>query len=249
MSIMRCLIFFLVFFLSFCYASVSQQDSSYITISGIVNDTHGNSVSDAIIVNERTYLGIFVELDGSFSYDAPRKDTIRIGSFGRKASFYCYADSLDKDSFNVTVTLPLMSYYVGQATVIAERDLMQIQKDIEDLGYNKKDYMLSGIDPLSSPITFLYHQFSKREQSKRKVIELENDDRRKTLLKELFKKYVAYEIIDLTEDEFDGFIEYINISDYLLQNTSQYDFIVFVKARFNTYSRLIKEDDFDYHKD
>jgi len=249
MSIMRCLIFFLIFSILFSYTSLSQQDSSYITISGIVKDEHGNYLSDAIIVNERTYLGIFVEIDGSFTYEAPRKDTVRIGSFGRKASFYCYADSLEKDSFYIAVTLPLMNYYVGQATVIAERDLMEIQKDIEDLGYNKKDYMLSGIDPLNSPITFLYQQFSKREQSKRKVIELENEDRRKALLKELFKKYVAYEIIDLSEEEFDGFIEYINISDYLLQNTSQYDFIVFVKARFSSYSRLIKEDDFDYHKD
>ncbi len=246
---MRCLIFFLLFSLSFSFNVSSQQDSTLITISGKVQDEHGNYVSDAIIVNERTYLGIFVELDGTFSYEVPRKDTVRIGSFGRKPSFYCFIDSLDKDSFNVTVTLPLMNYYVGQATVIAERDLMQIQKDIEDLGYDKKDYMLSGIDPLNSPITFLYQQFSKREQSKRKVIELENEDRRKALLKELFKKYVAYEIIDLSEEEFDGFIEYINISDYLLQNTSQYDFIVFVKARFSTYSRLLKEDDFDYHKD
>jgi len=214
-----------------------------------VFDEHGNYVSDAIVVNERTYVGIFVELDGTFSYDTWRQDTIRIGAFGRKPAFYCFSDSTEKDTFSVDVILPLMSYYVGQATVIAERDLVQIQKDIQELGYDKKDFMLNGIDPMNSPITFLYQQFSKREQSKRKVYELENEDRKKALLKELFKKYVAYEIIDLSEDEFDSFIDYINISDELLKGTSQYDFIVYVKARFNAYSKILKEDDFDYHKD
>ncbi|MFK7756472.1 MAG: hypothetical protein AB8B53_06020 [Flavobacteriales bacterium] len=230
-------------------AALSQLDSNTIVIQGKVLDEHGSYVSDAIVVNERTFMGVFVDLDGTFSYEALRNDTIRIGSFGKSPSFYCFADSLGKDTFNVTVTLPLMTYYVGQANVIAERDLMEIQEDIEELGYDKTDYMLSGIDPLSSPITFLYQQFSREERSKRKVYEMENADRRRALLKELFKKYVAYEIIDLSEEEFDNFIDYINISDYLLQNTSQYDFIVYVKARFNTYSRLIQEDDFDYHKD
>lgn len=227
----------------------SQTDTTKITIMGVVKDDLGSYISDAIVVNERTYVGIFVELDGTFSYETLRKDTIRIGAFGRKPAFYCYADSTYADTFSVSVTLPLMSYYVGQATVIAERDLIEIQKDIEELGYNKNDFMLSGIDPMQSPITFLYQQFSKREQSKRKVYELENEDRRKELLKELFKKYVAYEVIDLSEDEFDGFIDYINISDGLLKNTSQYDFIVYVKARFNSFKKILNEDDFDYHKD
>lgn len=232
-----------------CQLSIGQSDSSKITLTGKVQGEFGNYISDAIVVNERTYVGIFVELDGSFTYDTWRKDTIRIGAFGRKPSFYCFADSLDKDSFSVTVTLPLMSYYVGQATVIAERDLIEIQKDIQDLGYDKSDFMLNGIDPMHSPITFLYQQFSKREQSKRLVAELENIDRKKALLKELFKKYVAYEIIDLSEDEFDDFVDYINISDELLKSTSQYDFIVYVKARFNSYNKILHEDDFDYHKD
>jgi len=242
--------FFLTVGLVLCgLLTTAQIDSTEIILNGRVLDEFGNRVSDAIVVNERTFVGEFVNIDGTFSYRTSRSDTIRVGSFGRKPSFFCFNDSLGADTFYVEVVLPLMTYYVGQATVIAERDLVQIQKDIQDLGYDKNDYMLSGIDPLNSPLTFLYQQFSKREQSRRKVIELENEDRRKALLKELFKKYIAYDIIDLSEDEFDGFIDYINISDGLLRNTSQYDFIVYVKARFNAYKKVLNEDDFDYHKD
>lgn len=248
MTLMRSFVFIATFFL-FCFSSAAQRDTTLITVQGIVKDEYGNALSDAIIVNERTFTGVFVDLDGTFSYETYKSDTLRIGAFGRVPSFYCYADSTTKEVYTIEATLPLMTYYVGQATVIAERDLIEIQKDIEDLGYDEKDYMLSGIDPLSSPITFLYQQFSRREQSKRKVIELENADRRRALLKELFKKYIAYDIIDLTEDQFDDFIDYINISDYLLQNTTQYDFIVFVKARYQAFKKLMKEDDFDYHKD
>ena len=227
----------------------AQTDSSLVTITGKAVDEQGNYLSDALIINNRTLLGVFVNLDGTFVYTTFRNDTVRIGAFGRSPKLYCYKDSLEKDTFQVTASLPLMNYYVSQANVIAPRDLLEIQKDIDSLGYDKKDYMLSGIDPLQSPITFLYQQFSKTERSKRKVIELENTDRRRELLKELFRKYVTYEVIDLSEDEFDDFIEYINISDDILKNTSQYDFIVYVKARFLAYKKTLNTDDFDYHKD
>ena len=123
------------------------------------------------------------------------------------------------------------------------------------LGYNEDDYMISGINAVSSPITFLYQQFSKKEQSKRKVAYLENEDRKRELLKELFRLYVDYEIIVLNDEQFDDFITYLNVSDEFLIRSSQYDFLVFVKDRFRDYkiflrqNQRMKSSDFDYDKD
>ncbi len=237
----------LIFLVNF--SSSAQVDSTLVTITGKAVDENGNYLSDALVINNRTLLGIFANLDGTFSITTKRADSIRVGAFGRSPQLYCFKDSLEKDTFYVTAVLPLVNFFVSQANVIAPRDLIDIQKDIDSLGFDKKDFMLSGIDPIQSPITFLYQQFSKREKSKRLVNELENNDRRAALLKELFRKYIAYEVIDLSEEEFDDFIDYINISDEILKNTSQYDFIVYVKARFQSYKKNLQLDDFDYHKD
>jgi hypothetical protein len=142
-----------------------------------------------------------------------------------------------------------------EVEVFAPRDLEQIQEDIMKLGYNEDDYMISGINAISSPITFLYQQFSKKEQSKRKVAYLENEDRKRALLQELFRLYVDYEIIALNDEQFDDFITYLNVSDEFLINSTQYDFLVFVKDRFRNYkiflrqNQRMKSSDFDYDKD
>ncbi len=108
---------------------------------------------------------------------------------------------------------------------------------------------------MSSPITFLYQQFSKKEQSKRLAAELWNEDRKRDLLKELFQHYVDYEIIILDNDQFDDFITYLNVSDEFMKNSTQYDFLIYVKDRFKDYKvqlrqkKILRDTDFDYDKD
>ena len=92
--------------------------------------------------------------------------------------------------------------------------------------------MLSGINAVESPITFLYQSFSRRERSKREARELRNERNRRDLLKELFRKYVSGNIIHLNNDEFDDFIDFCTISDDFMKRTSQYDFIMYVKKKF-----------------
>ena len=113
MSIMRLFnIATLVLTLS-SYSVNAQTDSSLVTITGKAVDEQGNYLSDALIINNRTLLGVFVNLDGTFVYTTFRNDTVRIGAFGRSPKLYCYKDSLEKDTFQVTASLPLMNYYVS----------------------------------------------------------------------------------------------------------------------------------------
>jgi hypothetical protein len=114
--------------------------------------------------------------------------------------------------------------------------------------------MLSGINAVASPITFLYQQFSKVERSKRLVKQMDNEDKNRDLLKELFQHYVDYEIIDLTNEEFDDFIDFLNVSDEFIKTSSQYDFLIFVKDRFTDYKVLrrqnkFKETDYNFEED
>ncbi len=58
-------------------------------------------------------------------------------------------------------------------------------------------------------------------------------------MKELFRKYVDNEIIQLDNNQFDKFIDFCGISDDFLKNSSQYDFIMYIKKRFEVFTMLM----------
>jgi hypothetical protein len=240
-------------FLLLVHHAWSQE--AVIRIKGKVFEERGQPVPNCIILNVRTQQGIFGYPDGSFVVECLPTDTLTITCLGYHARQLCYKDSLMKTVYYPRVFLSERNYSFSTLNIFAPRDLDDIQRDIQSLGYDEDDYMLSGINAVASPITFLYQQLSRKEQSKRVVAQLENDDRRRDLLKELFRIYVDYKIIDLTNEEFDDFITYLNVSDEFLIQSTQYEFLVFVKDRFMDYqvarrnSRKLNSDDFDYDKD
>ena len=56
------------------------------------------------------------------------------------------------------------------------------------------------------------------------------------MVKELLRVYVAYEIINLTEDEFDDFITFLNVDESFLKTASEMELIVFIKDKFEHFS-------------
>lgn len=239
-------------FLSHAQTDSTQKD---ILIQGHVKDDQGQPIGNSIIINKRLKTGSFGKSDGSFSVSCQIGDTISVTSLGYRTREFSYADSAYKQVFQLDVYLDFRTYELSAVSIFAPRDLEQIQKDIENLGYNESDYMLSGINAAASPITFLYQQFSKREQSRREAARLFNEDKKRDLLKELFHHYVDYEIIDLSNEDFDDFISYLNVSDDFLKNSSQYDFLIYVKDRFRDYKiqkrqhKTLDDSDYDYNKD
>ena len=224
----------------------AQCDSS-IVVSGWVFQEGGAMVPAAMAVNRNSGGGSFVELDGSFLIKACPGDTLVFGAMG----YYSVEKKVEKEMKygDLDITLKRLKVELGVAEVLAPRALREILRDIETLGYNEKDYRVSSIDAFQSPITFLYEQFSKVERSKRLAIELENNDKRRELLQELFVKYVDYDIIQLEPEEFKDFAEFCDPGDKLLKEWTQYEFIMYVKRQFNIYRMMPKkmdESDFQY---
>ena len=224
--------------------SVLYGQSSKVVVQGQVYGM--NNTTDLLtlfVVSQEHQTGNFGNPNGTYSIRVNRTDTILIGSIGYFTEKVCVLDSTSSDTIYVDVYLKQLEYYLKQVTVLAPRDLRRIYKDIEKLGYDESDYRLSGIaDPLTSPITALYETYNRHAKQKRLAIQLINDARRRDLLKELFRQYVNYDIIDLSDEQFDEFIEYIDVSDSFLQNSSQYDFIIYVKRK---YTYFIKQHKYD----
>lgn len=218
------------------------QDTLLIHVNGIIKGSDpAIPVSNAMVVNKSTQQGVFAGTGNAFSIQVKKNDTLLIAATGYAMKKICFKDSALKNVYDFTVVLSKLSYEIKTVDIIPPRDLEQIQKDIETLGFKKEDYILTGVDAFNSPITFLYQAFSKRERARRDIAEKKNDDRRRNLLKELFRKYVDNSIINLNESQFDAFIDYCGVSDEFLQNSSQYDFIVFIRNRYESYTRFNKK--------
>lgn len=213
---------------------IAQGDA--ITVRGTVYDpVNRGSIPNLMVVNKRTQQGYFGYNTGFFEINILKNDTLLIAATGFTTLKISFRDSADKGTFDVRIPLHQLTVQLKPVEIFSRRDLEEIQKDIEKLGYDPKDDMPEGIDMISSPITALYMAFSKRERSKRLVAEMRNNDKRRELLKELFRKYADHDIIRLTDEEFDNFIDFCNVSEAFLKNSTQYEFIMFVKKRYELY--------------
>ncbi|MEO8590606.1 MAG: hypothetical protein ABI432_14620, partial [Flavobacteriales bacterium] len=167
-----------------------------------------------------------------------KSDTLLLGSSGHRTQVVTMADSVAKDSYTILVRMQPLVYQLPEFEVLPERTLKQIQKDIEKLGYKESDYLVSGVDAFQSPITFLYQEFSRRERSKRMVAQLQNEDRKRELLRELLHQYVQYDIINLNDEAFDDFIDFCNVPEEVMQGLTQYEFLLYMKKKYELYSSL-----------
>ncbi len=210
-----------------------------VTIHGRVTSAANDRAQyDLMIVNKRSRSGTFGNADGTFTVQAWRTDTLMIGSMGHRTAVITMADSAVKDTYHVNVRLVQVVRQLPELQVINERTLAEIQKEISKLGYREQDYRIGSVDALQSPITFLYQEFSRRERSKRMAAQLRNEDRKRELLRELLRKYVEYDIINLSDEAFDDFIDFCAVPDEVIKGLSQYDFLMFVKKKYELYASL-----------
>lgn len=226
-------VFFILLMLGIAPALMQAQK---VTIKGRVLHPE-DPTFNLLIVNKTTSIGAFGNADGTFEVQARKTDTLLIGALGYQTVKVCMADSADQPVYTLNIRVMPLAYNTGTVQVFPQRELDSIQSDIRKLGYDERDYMLSGIDAVSSPLTFLYQQVSRQERMKRRAYEIINEDKRRNLLKELFAKYVSYDIIELQDNEFEDFIDFINVSEDQMKRMSQYDFIMYTKGRYRQFRR------------
>lgn len=232
-------------------ASGQTQPCPPLVLTGVVLDDLGGVVPAAMVVNQsRNQDGAFVRHDGAFTTSGCPGDTLIIGAVG----FHTVRRVIPalEDSLDMVVRLSRLRFELRTAEVVAPRDLREILREIETLGYNETDFRVSSVDAFQSPITYLYQMLSREERGKREAARLENRDRRHALLRELFSKYVDYDIIHLPDADFQAFIEFSDPGDELLQTWSQYEFILYIKQRFERFQGLpthLDEGDYQYQLD
>lgn len=217
---------------------ITTAYAQQIEITGKAMDKNSPSLflEQVMVINLRTQQGVFGNPDNTFIITAEKNDTIIITAYGYQALKVCFRDSVFRESFKIIAGLSKISTTMREITVMAPRDLNRIEEDIKKLGYDKRDYRITGVAAWQSPLTALYQEFSRRERSRRKVAELMNDDERRALLREVLANYSRSGLIKMQYNEYNAFIDYLGLNDFILKSFTQYELAVFIKNKYISYS-------------
>ena len=220
------------------------QDCENILFTGKVKDSlRPQSFYNLMIINKSTGKGVFGQPNGSFSVYASEGDTIALSVRG-----YPYITTIVKA--DVDCRHEGMYYVDNKVQEVVEvvvhplKSLEQIKDERSSLAL-RETRMVTGIEVLQSPITALYQAFSKKEKAKRWVAQQEHLDDQRNVLKELLRTYVAYEVIELTDEEFDEFIAFLNMDESFLKTATEMELITFIQDKFDHYQWMkVKNRDF-----
>ncbi len=226
----------IVLFLGFSLFVFGQQTCTKVYVKGSVKDTlQYQPFYNLMVVNKTTGRGVFGQPDGTFQVYANLNDTISISV----KTYGVYTFRVLGDS---NCQMKLDKVLIGREkmlqTVVIKplKSVQQIKEERANLAL-KETHTVTGVNILQSPITALYERFSKKAQQREKIAGLVYVDQQRKVLKELLRVYVAFEVIDLKDDEFDEFITFLNISDDFLKTTSDLELIDFIRGKFEHFPK------------
>lgn len=217
-------------------AFLYSQNPASISFHGSVYDLADSTASLApIVVNKSTGTGQTAGMGGSFSIQGNAADTFMVTAGGYEVVRICFRDSAKKDVYTLRIGLHMKETLMKPVAIYPIKDLETIKKEREVLGVAKTTSTQGFSDAVSSPVTYLYERFSKEGKSKAAVAAMENEDRTRDVLKDLFRTYVQAGVIDLKEEEFDNFILYLNIPEWYLKSAGEYELAVTIRQRYLQY--------------
>jgi hypothetical protein len=231
--------FFRIFlFVPMLFWSFVANAQTQVKISGQAFDKENAflPLPKLMIINKRTNNGIFADAESKFTVIALQTDTLIFSVIGYHTKKVCLKDSALKKQYYIEVSMQKLQYTLKEVSVFGTRSLSDIDKDIAKLDSTRRSRYYREINGLESPITYLYERFSKFGKSKQKVAEWENQDLKIDILKDLFRLYVKNDIIDLSEDEFEAFISYCNLSEEFIKTSSQFELVMAIKGKFEAFT-------------
>ncbi|MCU0435126.1 MAG: hypothetical protein MUC87_16835 [Bacteroidia bacterium] len=236
MKIFRSCLFLLF---SLCVLPVfSQEQEGAITVRGTVFDLADTMASPApMAVNRRTGAGQSALAGQWFSVQGLHTDTFMVTAGGYEIVRICFRDSARKAVYNVRIGLKMKVNTLRPVAIYPAKDLKTLRNERESLGVKETRMTSAPADAFQSPITALYERYSREGQSRAKVAYLENEDRKREILHQLLNLYVKAGVVELKPEEFDTFIDYLDIPDHFLQNASDYQLATAIRERWFRYEQ------------
>ena len=191
-----------------------------------------------MVVNKTTGRGVFGQPSGQFSVYANQGDLIALSTKGYPV--YQFIVTPDENcQTKVLAYVERLPQEIPEVVVRPLKTLEQIKEERENLAM-RETRLVTGVNVLESPITALYQAFSKKEQNKRWIAEQQFKDDQRRIVQELLRLYVAFDIIELTESQFDAFITFLNIDEQFIKTATEMELVLFIKDKYEHFKQLNK---------
>ncbi len=236
---MRYLILFIIIsFSTIGFSQPGKHADSLITIKGQVIDTNFNvGFYNLVVLNKNVGKGIFGQYNGSFEIRVKKSDTIGVSVVGYQTVYLSYQDSTFKPTYSPVFYIQPLSYTGNEVVVKPLKTLEELAEERANISKREVPTVTMS-NAFTSPITALYVAFSKREKTKRKVAEMEYEDSQDDIVREILRIYVHADIIDLSSEDFDEFINFLNLNPEFLKTATDYELIVYIKAKFEHFQKI-----------
>ena len=213
--------------------SLAQCDKVYVS-GRVIDSLNPQLFYNVMIIDRSTGRGVFGQPDGSFSVYVSVGDKLSISTKGYP--IYEFVAKPDSNcQCKVLAYIEKLPQEIKEVVIRPLKTLEQIKEERQSLSL-RETKTVTGIEVIQSPITALYQAFSKKEKNKAWIAEQTYKNDQRKVVKELLRVYVAYEIINLTEEEFDDFITFLNVDESFLKTATEMELIVFIKDKFEHYS-------------
>lgn len=220
-----------------CFAgSILSAQAPAITVRGTVYDRADSlAAPSAIILNKRTSTGQTSAPGSYFTITGLKTDTFLVTAGGYEVRRICFKDSALKEIYTIRIGLQVKTTTLSPVAIYPVKELDQLQKERAAIGKEQTRQTLGVTDAVYSPITYMYERFSREGKSREAVAIMENDDKKREILKDLFRTYIRAGVIEMEETEFDAFISYLNIPEEFLRSASDYDLAVLIRHKYLQY--------------
>jgi hypothetical protein len=235
---MRRLFFPILFILILPKNSFAQE---WVKVRAFVMDTLHRPITYVFVANKNTQDAI-VDMDGAtVEWTAKITDTLIFSSQSYGMRKYAVKDSMKNAICQITVVLNPLSKNLNEVQIIAPKNASEIRTEIQKLHLETTD-VYKDVNAFQSPITALYEAFNKNEQAKRKVAQLEYEENRTRILKDICRLLRSYQVIDPSEKELDAFVHYIPLDESILKGSTDYEIGLTVKEAFQKFKKIYRGD-------
>lgn len=234
--------FFLVLDMQFFYCAVLLLFFSFtlkaqqkeFTLNAKIVDENNIPLAHVDIANRRLQLSFAADKYGYFTTKVLMTDTLLLFKSGFLPQKVMIKDTMFFPDKTVLVRMFHVPIELTEVQITAIKTHQQIRKSINNLYVPNTD-LYPDAKPFQNPISYLYELISKKEKEKRLAANLQTEFSKRSILKELFRLYNAYDIINLPEEDYDNFITYLNMPYEFMQSVSDYDLAITVKYKFKEY--------------
>lgn len=226
-------------------------------IHGIAYDElAGKNISYTHVINQNNASGTISDTNGFFRVRCEAGDTLFISAMGYQFNLVS-VDSLTwtrGDTISVRLvprsyTLPEVVIYELNTYEKFKKRFVEVQikpdgiqipglPEIEPRGTPRlldEDYLKSAGFAISSPVSFFYYNFSRKEKNRRLYYELMQHERLKEMANQKFSREKMTEITGLQEPELEEFLEFSHITPEMILRSSDYEIYMLLKENLPVY--------------